>query len=64
MKTYWKLTYSLPKAEPFMKTAFIVADTEEAARESLENEFPGFTVDIKPGAVRMEMTDEEYENGE
>lgn len=63
MKAYWKMTYRTPKLGPDTKTACIVADTEDEARKLLENEFGGFTVEIEPGAVRLEMSDQEYEAG-
>lgn len=63
MKAYWKMTYRTPKLGPDAKTACIVADTEDEARSSLEKEFDGFTVEIEPGAVRLEMSDQEYGTG-
>lgn len=63
MKTVWKMNYDVPVLNIENAPAYVEGDTEEAARESLRGEWTGMRCAVRPGAVKTEITDDEYQNG-
>lgn len=63
MKTVWKLSYDVPALNIKNTPAYVEGDTEESARESLLGEWAWMRCVVRPGAVKTEITDDEYANG-
>ena len=70
MVSYFKIDYTLknskgevPDFYKFPTSACIAAPTADAAVKDLEDKWKSWTVDVHKVSGKLEMSDEEYENG-